>query len=141
MRVVDDFGCRCCGFRCCRCCSRHVMRESSTKCFLWDSFSALIVAYDVAVTPLHVMGLPNNAVFNGMLSGVSTDIAESTSEVRYAVLARAFRPLGRCPSVRCDTPALDYRGGLVKSQDTNHENTTNQGYNVLSLGQKNQDTG
>jgi len=45
------------------------MCESSKKRLLWDLLSAVLVAYEVVVTPLHVLGLPNNVVFNGMMFG------------------------------------------------------------------------
>jgi len=40
--------------------------ETSRWRFVWDVICVLVVAYDCVITPLHVLGLPNNVIFNGM---------------------------------------------------------------------------
>jgi CRP-like cAMP-binding protein len=61
--AMDDADC----CESCRCCNGLVMREASSPRFVWDVLSTLLIAYDVVITPLHVLGLPNNIGLNGMM--------------------------------------------------------------------------
>lgn len=49
------------------CCA--TLPETSRWRLFWDIICVTIVAYDCGITPLHVLGLPNNVIYNGMAWG------------------------------------------------------------------------